>query len=93
LILAYQGLEEENLDKKLPGPPGCGLMQQASPLIIEKQEIANNPIRKIIIINDLLVSHVSTCIGHRQVTVKRNEVVSCLFCLHASVTTSPAADM
>jgi len=42
LILAYQGLEEENLDQKSPGPPGWGLMQQASPLLIEKQEIAKH---------------------------------------------------
>jgi len=38
LILAYQGLEEENLDQKSPGPPGWGLMQQASPLLIEKKK-------------------------------------------------------
>jgi len=37
-ILAYQGLEEENLDQKSPGPPGWGLMQQASPLLIDKKE-------------------------------------------------------
>jgi len=37
LILAYQGLEEENLDQKSPGPPGWGLMQQTSPLLIEKK--------------------------------------------------------
>jgi hypothetical protein len=30
LILIYQGLEEENLDQKSPGPPGWGLMQRAS---------------------------------------------------------------
>jgi len=45
LILAYQGLEEENLDQKSPGPPGWGLMQQGSPLLIQKQEIAKNPVR------------------------------------------------
>jgi len=39
LILAYQGLEEENLDQKQPGPPGWGLMQQASPLLIEKRKL------------------------------------------------------
>jgi len=27
LILACQGLEEENLDQKSPGPPGWGLVQ------------------------------------------------------------------
>jgi len=45
LILAYQGLKEENLDKKSPGPPGWRLMQQASPLFIEKQEISKKPVR------------------------------------------------
>jgi hypothetical protein len=38
--LIYQGLEEENLDQKSPGPPGWGLMQWASSsLIIKKQEM------------------------------------------------------
>jgi len=45
LILAYQGLEEGNLDQKSPGPPGWGLMQQVNPLFVEKQEIAKKPIR------------------------------------------------
>jgi hypothetical protein len=44
LILAYQGLEEGNLDQKSPGPPGWGLMQQASPLLIEKKRTAKKPI-------------------------------------------------
>jgi hypothetical protein len=44
LILAYKGLEEENLDQKSPGPPGWGLMQQTSPLLIEKQEFLKNPL-------------------------------------------------
>jgi len=35
--MAYQGLEEENLEQKSPGPPGWGLMQQASILLIEKK--------------------------------------------------------
>jgi hypothetical protein len=40
LILIYQGLEEENLDQKSPGPPGWRLMQRAnSSLIIKKQEM------------------------------------------------------
>jgi hypothetical protein len=43
LILAYQGLEEENLDQKSPGPPGWGLMEQASPLLIEKKRTAKKP--------------------------------------------------
>jgi hypothetical protein len=43
LILIYQGIEEENLDQKLPGSPGWGLMQQASSsLIIQKQEMLKN---------------------------------------------------
>jgi hypothetical protein len=49
MIREYQGLEEENLDQKLPGPPGWGLMQQASPLLIGKENcekpIENNPDR------------------------------------------------
>jgi hypothetical protein len=45
LILAYQGLEEENLDQKLPGPPGWGLVQQASSLLIDqKKKLAKKPI-------------------------------------------------
>ena len=40
LIWIYQGLEEENLDQKSPGPPGWGLMQRASSsLTIKKQEM------------------------------------------------------
>jgi hypothetical protein len=38
LILSYQGLEEENLDQKSPGPPGWGLMQRASSLLITKKQ-------------------------------------------------------
>jgi len=38
--LIYQGLEEENLDQKSPGPPGWRLMQWASSsLITKKQEM------------------------------------------------------
>jgi hypothetical protein len=44
VILVYQRLEEENLDQKLPGPPGWGLVQQASPLLIEKKKLAKKPI-------------------------------------------------
>jgi len=41
--LSYQGLEEENLDQKSPGPPGWGLMQLASSsLITKKQEMLKN---------------------------------------------------
>jgi len=35
----------KNLDQKSPGPPGWGLTQQASPLLIEKKGIAKKPIR------------------------------------------------
>ena len=43
LILIYQGLEEESLDQKSPGPPGWGLMQRASSsLITKKQEMLKN---------------------------------------------------
>jgi len=41
--LIYQGLEEENLDQKSPGPPCWGLMQRASSsLIVKKQEMLKN---------------------------------------------------
>jgi len=41
--LSYQGLEEENLEQKSPGPPGWGLMQRASSsLITKKQEMLKN---------------------------------------------------
>jgi len=44
LILGYQGLEEENLDQKSPGPPGWGLMQRASSsLITKKQKMLKRP--------------------------------------------------
>ena len=43
LILCFQGLEEENLDQKSPGPPGWGLMQRASSsLITKKQKMLKN---------------------------------------------------
>jgi hypothetical protein len=42
-ILFYQGIEEENLDQKLPGPPGWGLLQRASSSLITKnQEMLKN---------------------------------------------------
>jgi len=41
--LNYQGLGEENLDQKSPGPPGWGLMQWVSSLLItKKQKILKN---------------------------------------------------
>jgi hypothetical protein len=44
LVLSYQGLEEETLDQKSPGPPGWGLMQRASSsLITKKQKNAKKP--------------------------------------------------
>jgi len=43
LILIYQGLEEEILDQKSPGPPGWWLMQRASSSpITKKQEMLKN---------------------------------------------------
>jgi len=44
LILAYQGLEEENLDQKSPGPPGWGLVHQASSLLIGKKNLLKSPL-------------------------------------------------
>jgi len=42
-ILICQGLEEENLDQKSPGPSGWGLTQRASSLLItKKQEMLKN---------------------------------------------------
>jgi hypothetical protein len=38
----------------------------------------------IITTNDLLVRHVSICVGHLQVTVKPNEVFGFLWCLLVS---------
>jgi hypothetical protein len=44
LVLSYQGLEKENLGQKSPGPPGWGLMQQASSsLLTKKQKNAIKP--------------------------------------------------
>ena len=41
--MIYQGLQEENLDQKSPGPPGWGLMQRANSLLITKrQEMLKN---------------------------------------------------
>jgi len=49
LILAHHGLQEENLDQKSPGPPGWGLMQQASPLLIEKRKLLKSPLEILLI--------------------------------------------
>jgi hypothetical protein len=44
LISVCQGLEEETLDQKSPDPPGWGLVQQASPLLVGKKRIAKKTI-------------------------------------------------
>jgi len=38
LISIYQGLEEENLDQKSPGPPGWEMKQRASSSLITKKK-------------------------------------------------------
>jgi len=45
LILAYQGLEEENLDQKSPGPPGWGggVSAAGQPPAHRKKKLAKNP--------------------------------------------------
>jgi hypothetical protein len=44
LVLSYQGLEKENLDQKLLGPSGWGLVQRANSLLItKKQKMPKNP--------------------------------------------------
>jgi hypothetical protein len=35
---------ERNFDQKSPGFPGCGLMQQASPLLIGKRNLLKRPL-------------------------------------------------
>jgi len=47
-IMTYQGLEEENLDQKSPGPPGGWLMQQASSLLIEKRKLLESLLEIIV---------------------------------------------
>ena len=37
-VFLYEGIEEENLDQKSPGPPGWGLMQRASSSLITKNQ-------------------------------------------------------
>jgi hypothetical protein len=65
LILAYQGLEEENLDQKLPVPPGWGLVQQASSLLIEKKKLTKKPfiVKATKYTNKYTICVVSACIG------------------------------
>jgi hypothetical protein len=55
LILACQGLEEENSDQKSPGPPGWGLMQQASPLLIGKRKLLKSPLELLLLLLLLLL--------------------------------------
>jgi hypothetical protein len=38
---------ERNLDHKSPGPPGWGLMQQASSLLIEERKLPKSPLERI----------------------------------------------
>ena len=59
MIFIYQGLEEDNLKQKSPGPPGWGLMQRASSsLIVKKQEMLKNqtPNRRFQSVNNLFSS-------------------------------------
>jgi hypothetical protein len=45
LILAYQGLEEENLDQKSPGPPGWGVSAAGQPpQLIGKRNMLKSPL-------------------------------------------------
>jgi len=44
LILTYQGLEEENLDQKSPGPPGWGVSAAGQPPAHWKKRLAKKPI-------------------------------------------------
>jgi len=36
-----------NLDQKYPGPPGWGLMQQASPLLVGKRKLLKSPLERL----------------------------------------------
>jgi hypothetical protein len=45
LILAYQGLEEENLDQESPGPPGWGLSAAGQTPAHRKKKLAKKPIK------------------------------------------------
>jgi len=44
LILAYQGLEEENLDQKPPGPLDWGVSAAGQPTAHRKNKLAKKPI-------------------------------------------------
>jgi len=50
LILAYQGLEEEALDQKLPGPPGWGVSAAGQPPAHRKKKLAKKTIAKTFIL-------------------------------------------
>jgi len=54
--VACQGLEEESLDQKSPGPPGWGLMQRASSLLIEKRKLLKSPL-EILWINTVYLTY------------------------------------
>jgi len=43
LILACQGLEEENLDQISPGPPGWGVDAAGQPPAHQKKKTAKKP--------------------------------------------------
>jgi len=49
LISIYQGLQEENLYQKSPGPPGWGVDAAGQPPAHRKKKIAKKPIGNIIV--------------------------------------------
>jgi len=61
LILAYDGLEEETLDQKSLVSPGWGLMQQASPMLIEKRKLLKFPSEILTIGRRKMWKHGTTC--------------------------------
>jgi hypothetical protein len=70
--LIYQGLEEENLDQKSPGPPGWELMQRASSSrVTKKQEMLTKTNTKPRKVN-----------SHLKFLIEVNNLVSllCYFC-------------
>jgi hypothetical protein len=51
LILAYQGLEEENLDQKSPGPPGWGVDAAGQPPSSSiKRKLLKSPLKAYILL-------------------------------------------
>jgi hypothetical protein len=63
LILTYQGLEEENLDQKSPGLPGWGLMHQASPLLVKKEDCLRGLHTQNTLLFKFISSEPATAIG------------------------------